>query len=76
MIYSGEIVEAVNIDGEITGSESLDVKIEDKEVIYENDYRHLEHKPDIEGAELREGMVLEDIGIRFLSNEELEELLK
>ncbi len=76
MIYSGEVVEAININCEITGDETLDVKIEDKEVIYENDYRPLEHKPDIEGAELKEGMALEDIGIRFLSNEELEELLK
>lgn len=41
-----------------------------------NDYEKLENKPSINSATLIQGMKLSDIGIRTISNLELEEILK
>ena len=41
-----------------------------------NDYEKLKNKPSINGATLIGGMKLSDIGIRTISNLELEEILK
>lgn len=41
-----------------------------------NDYEKLKNKPSINGATLISGMKLSDIGIRTISNLELEEILK
>lgn len=57
--------------------EDIEIELKSNETIQTtNDYEKLRNKPKIEGIELLGDKSLEDLGATFLTNCELEELLK
>ena len=71
----GDINLGEELDGEIGNAEELEGEVSLPNTIYENDYNKLVHQPSINGVKLIGDKDFEDIGLHFMTNVELKQLL-
>lgn len=68
-----------NLDIILDEQNSIDAEIENSDIVptgTTTDYEKLNNKPKIEGVELVDNRSFEDLGMKSLTNSELENLLK